>query len=117
MPIGFYTRLPFIKYKSVVYTAAVFHAKRYIYEGCPRSSWTTDVTLSFFGRFDCFLYNIHFKHIRIKNHHNYFNTSSYVSKTRFHRDRGNGYWHTGKSCPLLEVMSLLKYEIIFHFIV
>ena len=32
-----------------------------LYEGCPRSSWTTAVTLSFFGRFDCFLYKIHFR--------------------------------------------------------
>ena len=77
--------------QSVIYSLC-------IYEGCPRSSWTTAVTLSFFRRFGCFLYKIHFKHIRIKNHQHYFNTSSYVSKTRFHRDQGNVYRRTGKSC-------------------
>ena len=28
MPKGFYTRLPLIQYKSVIYTAAVFHEKK-----------------------------------------------------------------------------------------
>ena len=30
-PKGFYTRLPCIKYKSPIYTAAVSHAKRFLY--------------------------------------------------------------------------------------
>ena len=31
MPKGLYTRLPCIKYKSVIYTAAVSHTKKFIY--------------------------------------------------------------------------------------
>ena len=31
MPKSLYTRLPCIKYKNVIYTAAVFHSKRFIY--------------------------------------------------------------------------------------
>ena len=69
------------------------------YEGCPRSLWTTAVTLSFFGRFDFFLYKIYLKHI-IKNHQYYFDTPSYVAKTRFHSDRGTAYRRMGKSCFL-----------------
>ena len=31
MPKSLYTRLPCIKYKSIIYTAAVSHSKRFIY--------------------------------------------------------------------------------------
>ena len=89
------------------YTGRFLHVflclySKYMFEGCPRSLWTTAVTLSFFGRFDCFLYKIHFKHIRIKNHQHDFSTSSYLSMTRFHRDGGSGYWRTGKSCQFIK---------------
>ena len=70
------------------------------YEGCPRSSWTTAVTLSFLDRLKPFLYIIQSKHIRIENHKYYLGRWSYVAKTRFHSDRGTAYRRTGKSCSL-----------------
>ena len=62
------------------------------YEGCPRSSWTSAVTLSYFDGLKSFLYKIQSKHIRIKNHKYYLGTWSYVAKTSFHA-------HASVRCP------------------
>ena len=51
---------------------------------------------------------VHFKHMRTKNHQHYFNTSSYVFKTRFHRDGGSGYRRTGKPCPFIRRCVAIK---------
>ena len=71
-----------------------------MYEGCPKSSWTTAVTFSFFERLKLFLYKIQSEHIRFESHKYYFDTLSYVAKPRFHSDRGTAYRRTGKSCAL-----------------
>ena len=71
-----------------------------MYEGCPRSSWTTAVTFSFFKRLKLFLYNIQSKHIRFVNHKYYFDILCYVAKPRFHSDQGTAYRRTGKSFSL-----------------
>ena len=71
-----------------------------MYEGCPRSSWTTAVTISFSERLKPFLYKIQSKHIKIENHKYYLGTWSYVAKTLFHSDGGTAYRRTEKSCSL-----------------
>ena len=45
----FYTRLPFIQYKNVIYTAAVFHEKRFIYIAAEISR---DLLISCFALYD-----------------------------------------------------------------
>ena len=53
------------------------------YEGCPRSSWTSAVTLSYFDGLKPFLYKIQSKHIRIKKHKYYLETLALCCQDEF----------------------------------